>query len=252
MKINKITNKISNIIKYIYRKPKHLLIHLFSCLAKKIDIDRMNKIIVISPHPDDEVFGCALLINKLTERGKEIYLAILSKGEYVFNGTDAEEVVKQRSILTRKAAKVLGVHPSHIRTFSFPDGNFAKVDDSEVSKLHQYINEINPDTLFYPHPFDGSPDHCVTSNILNKMKFNRNIERYYYCVWLWHHMPFYKVFLLDYKKAFLLKGNILKKLSAIDIYVNAKSPKGFCYSGNLPKMFIKAVSWKKEFYFKAS
>ena len=243
---------IKDLLKYLYRRPQHLLIYALSSFSKDLEMEKMKRILIISPHPDDEVFGCGMLMNKLVENHRDVHLVILSRGEFIVDGTDADadEVVRQRALLTQRAASVIGLPSTNIRTFSFPDGNFSDVPASEVTKLYQYIEELQPDTLFYPHPQDGSPDHCVASKIMGQMKFSWQVDCYHYCVWLWHHMPFCKLFGLDYTNAYLLKGNIENKREAIKVYAEAKSPEGFLYSGNLPKMFMMAVSWRKELYFK--
>jgi LmbE family N-acetylglucosaminyl deacetylase len=40
----------------------------------------MRKILVIAPHPDDEVLGCGGTIAKYTKQGDEVYLCIVTKG----------------------------------------------------------------------------------------------------------------------------------------------------------------------------
>ena len=242
---------IVDILKYLYRKPQHILIRLLSSRAKSIDLTPMNRVVVVSPHPDDEVFGCSMLMNSLIKSGKEVHLIMLSKGEYIANGNkmSADEVINKRKELTKQAAVIIGICSKNIHTFSFPDNYFSKVSGEEVEKVREIINQIHPDAIFYPHSMDGSPDHEVASQILNNMTFDFKISRYYYCVWLWHHTPMFKTLLLDYKNAYVLKGDHKKKLDAIDTYVNAKDNNGFYYSGNLPKMFLKAVSWEKELFF---
>lgn len=242
----------TRILKYLYRRPQHLLIRLLASGAKTLDVEHMNTVVVISPHPDDEVFGCAMLMNTLAKQGKDVHLIILSKGEYISAGSciQADAVVKVRAALTKQAARVLGIDEQRIYTLSFPDGSFTHTPDVEISSLKKLLDSIKPNTIFYPHPSEGSPDHDAASRIISCIEFDKRIHRYYYCVWLWHHMPLYKAFSLNYSKAFVLKGDYLKKLEAIAIYVNANDGHSFYYSGNLPKMFVKAVSWDKELFFK--
>ena len=58
-----------NFLKYLYYRPQHVIIHFFSNLfSKRLDADEMDNVLIVSPHPDDEVFGCANLINSLAEQ----------------------------------------------------------------------------------------------------------------------------------------------------------------------------------------
>ena len=53
----------------------------------------MKKILVIAPHPDDEVLGCGGTIKKYSKRGNEVYLCIVTKG---YTPDWSEEFIKNR------------------------------------------------------------------------------------------------------------------------------------------------------------
>lgn len=246
-------NRIADVVRYVYRRPQHILIKLLALKSAELDVSTMHKVLIVSPHPDDEVFGCGMLMNKLVCSGKDVKLIILSKGEFISEGSGVSEdvVVKARAELTLRAAAILGLDGKDIHTLSFPDGKFADVPKEEIGGLENLIKEISPDCLFYPHPFEGSPDHMVATQILERLTDGMNIPRYYYCVWLWHHMPLIKIFKLNFDRACVLTGDAHKKQQAVDNYALAQHESGLYYSGKLPKMLLKAISWKKELFFKA-
>lgn len=242
-----------DILKYIYRRPQHLVIQALSRLwAHPLNVGEMHNVLVISPHPDDEVLGCGNLIQKLCKCGVHVELLILSKGEGIAKTCElsVEEIVMARQKLARQANRLLGLHDTNISYLDFPDGMFASVDKSEIEKLAEIIRAINPDTIFYPHPYDGSPDHIIASDIITCLTEHLSCSKYHYCVWLWHHMPFYKAFILNYRKSFLLQAQGLEKSEAVSIYAQTMSANGNYYSGKLPKMLLKAIEWKQELYFK--
>lgn len=242
----------------IYHYVQVFFLRLISWIsANKIDTFDLDKILIISPHPDDEVFGCGGLIHSLTQNGKQIDIIILSEGEAVHRHCcpgDEEHIVSNRKRLTEEANKVLGLETLHIHRMKFPDGNFfsAKNNKQLIQLLENKIQELNPSTVFIPHPFENSPDHIaateIIANILNKL----NIPPYYYCVWTWYHMPIYKIFQLSYKKCILLKvNNQMAKNKAIDIYTKNNAKCGTSFSGDLPTPFIFAFRWKYELFFKS-
>ena len=62
-------------------------------------------ILVVSPHPDDEVFGCGGAIMRHLQNGKQVNVVIISDGAF---GTEGEEKVRrvaQRESESCKAAK---------------------------------------------------------------------------------------------------------------------------------------------------
>ena len=52
-----------------------------------------EKLLVISPHADDEVMGCFGLINKIKKGGGEVYVQILSLGG--FNKIEGPRITKE-------------------------------------------------------------------------------------------------------------------------------------------------------------
>ena len=52
-----------------------------------------ERLLVISPHADDEVMGCFGLINKIKKGGGEVYVQILSLGG--FNKIEGPRITKE-------------------------------------------------------------------------------------------------------------------------------------------------------------
>lgn len=249
-------NILFYIIKYIYKKTQHLLIIWFSYLySKPIDIDKLDNTLIIAPHPDDEVFGCGYLINELCNKKKNITLIILSQGEACHTQCCLNrevEIIEKRKELAIKANHLLGLPQKNIYFLKMPDGRLESVltNSSYTEELNTLIKKINPSSIFYPHPFENSPDHFATTRMIKNLSSIANTEQYYYCVWTWYHMPMHKVFKLKFRHSFTVRTNNRDlKEKAINIYTVNSAPCGVSYSGNLPKMFLKAFKWNKELYF---
>lgn len=227
------------------------------CLSKNLDISQFDRSLIISPHPDDEVFGCGGLTMKLIQSGKHVDLIILSRGEAVHKHCcpgDDEHIVRFRTKLTDEANAVIGMSPNRIYRMDFPDSNFTSAKDNPdlISALRRLIKEILPTEVFIPHPYENSPDHLAATEIIEDILKDASIPIYYYCVWVWYHMPIYKILKLKYKNARLLRvENRESKNKAINVYIKNKAKCGVSYSGDLPKPFIHAFRWKYELFFKA-
>jgi Uncharacterized proteins, LmbE homologs len=247
-------------MKTLYRYVRILVIRFFAYLFAKKGMDRFNSILILAPHPDDEVFGCAGLIHRAIKQKKEVNTIILTGGENAYNQTliDKEELKNQRRKLTQSAAQTMGLPIENIFFLSWVDGQI-DVNTSNVSELSEIVSRIAPDAIFAPHPFEGWQDHIAASKladeIINSHNSSYTIRGYKYCVWLWHSMPYNKLFLLDWKHSFLLHLNKLehqRKLKAIRNYTEPLTPFGKPYSGDLPALFIKANQWNKELYFESN
>lgn len=249
------------ILKYIYKIYHYIqvfFLRLFiRTFSKSLDPSYFSRVLIISPHPDDEVFGCGGLMKSLIQMEKQVELVILSKGEAAHKHCcpdDEERVVRARAKLTDTANGILGVDSKYIHRLNFPDADFASVKSKPdmLMELGKLIKGIAPTEIFIPHPYENSPDHVAATEIIEDILTSITIPVYYYCVWTWYHMPMYKILKLKYKNARLLRvANREAKNKAIDVYINNQARCGVSYSGDLPKPFIYAFRWKYELFFKA-
>lgn len=73
---------IKDILKWLYHRPRHWLLSILAARSgQPIEVSRYHKVLIISPHPDDEVFGCGGLIHELASRNIDTKVVILSQGE---------------------------------------------------------------------------------------------------------------------------------------------------------------------------
>ena len=236
-------------IKSIIRQIRIQIIRILSC--GKCQLPIKEKILIIAPHPDDEVLGCSGLIQRLLSEGKRVDVVILSGGGKSHAGCCSIEestLIESRRNLSRRAVKVLGLPLEHLHFLDYPDGSIA-FDCAETEKLKTLIDRLSPKTIFIPHKGEGWSDHLAAGEIVkNLIGKDSEIELYEYCVWFWY----YNVWNIDWKNACVLKMNRQEhtvKNRAIDTYIQPVAPCGRPWSGVLPKVFVKANRWNRELYF---
>lgn len=235
---------MKDFIRYI----RLFLLHLMYLSKPHLQIS--EKTVIIAPHPDDEVIGCAGLIQALVEHGTPPHVIVLTGGEGSHRGCcdiSADEIIEARHQLTIKAAEILGLPQSHIHCLHYPDGgiDFAH---AETEKLKVLLHQLSPNALFVPHNGEGWSDHISVLEIVKELMKCHVVNIYEYCVWMWY----YNVWKLDNKNARILKmtpAQHQRKLQAIEEYTKPLAPCGKPWSGVLPKAFLKAARWKRELYF---
>ena len=92
-------------------------------------------VIVVAPHPDDEVFGCAGLMSRSIAEGKQVKLIIMTGGGKSHSGCcniDEKELIEKRRELTRKAAEVYGLKEENICFLNFSDGEIGQKDEGAI------------------------------------------------------------------------------------------------------------------------
>lgn len=215
------------------------------------DIDvPLGTVVVVAPHPDDEVMGCGGLIQRLTKSGNDVHIIFMTGGEGSHRGCcnlEEEQLKSVRRKMAQQIDSLLGVEPSRLHFLDYPDGGI-RMESSEAKRLSTPLCQLNPTSIFVPHWGEGWPDHVNTRAIVNEIVGN-NVAVYEYCVWLWY----YNVWHLDWHNAFMLrmtKEEHQRKMEAIEYYVTPKASCGKPWSGVLPKVFISAVECRDELFFK--
>lgn len=209
-------------------------------------------VLVVAPHPDDEVLGCAGLVQRLLTVGRQVDVVILSGGGRSHAGCcgiDEAALVENRRQLSRRAAGIIGLPTERLHFLDYPDGGIA-FDNAETGRFRQLMAALKPDSVFVPHHGEGWSDHLAAGEIARRLvKENGKMVRLFeYCVWFWY----YNTWDNDWRQARVLKmshDENRKKQQAIDAYVKPLAPCGRPWSGVLPRVFVNACCWNKELYF---
>ena len=135
-------------------------------------------VLVIAPHPDDEVLGCGGTIAKNVENGEEVFVVVVTKGcEPLFHQDSVEKVREE----CKAADALLGV-----RKTIFLDFPAAMLEDVPRYKLNDalvdVIQGIKPSTVFIPHRGDMQLDHKMitdASMVALRPKYNHTVSKIY-------------------------------------------------------------------------
>jgi len=216
-------------------------------------IQPKGKVLIVAPHPDDEVLGCGGLIARLVKGGNPPNVVILTGGEGSHHrccDTPKKEIVETRRVLTKKALAILGVSNENIHELDYPDGNIS-MDDPQTNCLERLIEELKPQAVFVPHYGEGWSDHIKAGEIVKKI-VPQGTQVFEYCVWMWYYNVWRA---LDWRNAFKLEmthDEHSAKCHAVDEYVVPQAPCGNPWSGVLPGLLIKAAKCPREIYFRTT
>lgn len=144
---------------------------------------------VLAPHPDDEVFGCAGLIARMPRDGKEVHVAVMSGGggshRNCCNVSD-DVLITNRRKLTVNACRILGLDSDRILFLDFKDGAIGEDDTENMDRLKEFVRQVNPDNVFVPHNGEGWADHLATRRIGLALA-PEHAQVWEYCVWMWYY-----------------------------------------------------------------
>ena len=104
----------------------------------------MNRVLVISPHPDDESIGCGGTLRKHALDGDSVHVIFLTSGERGGHGRSLEETARIREQEAKTAASVLGV--KHFEFWREPDSGL-QATQRVVGRLRVRLREWKPDIV---------------------------------------------------------------------------------------------------------
>ena len=116
-------------------------------------------ILVIAPHPDDEVLGMGGTIKKLSKKNK-IILCVVSEGATA--QYKDKKMIKVRRDSCKKTAKILGI--SQTQFLDYPDMrlNLSHLDINK--KLEEIIEKYRPEIVYTAPKNDLNLDHQMVFN----------------------------------------------------------------------------------------
>jgi LmbE family N-acetylglucosaminyl deacetylase len=115
----------------------------------------VSRILIVAPHPDDEVLGCGGVIARHVATSDDVYVVIVSKGAPdVFQ----PEFVEQGRQEAAAANKMLGT--KRMFFLDFPAPRLDSVPKSTLAgALKDVIVQVQPATVYLPHHGDLHGDH---------------------------------------------------------------------------------------------
>lgn len=138
----------------------------------------MKKILIVAPHPDDEILGCGGTMIKNIKAGNEVYVCVVTKG---FPPLFSEE----RTALNRKDTiachKAIGVKETFY--LDFPSTQLETIARSDLNgKILEVIRKLQPDEVYIPHWGDMQKDHQMVAEacmVAVRPKYIPQVKRVY-------------------------------------------------------------------------
>ena len=121
---------------------------------------RGERLLVLAPHPDDEVIGCGGITAQHVREGRKVRVVIATDGaEADAAAGDRQSYRDLREQESRHGLERLGgVEDVHF--LRFPDRHLGS-DVSDV--LRRHLRELEPDLVLVPSPLEIHPDHLALS-----------------------------------------------------------------------------------------
>jgi len=149
----------------------------------------VRRLVLVSPHPDDEVLGCGGLIRTARDLGIEVHVISVTDGEACYPHSErwnAERLRHTRRTELVAALEGLGVASDRIALLDVGDGRVAEHEAALAASLHDLLRA--GDRVLTTWRGDGHPDHEATARAVEHAVRSRDIGMHQFPVWAWHWM----------------------------------------------------------------
>ncbi|HEY1429527.1 MAG TPA: PIG-L family deacetylase, partial [Candidatus Tumulicola sp.] len=131
-----------------------------------------QRLLVVAPHPDDDVIGCGGTLFALVRSGVQPTIVYVTDGSASHPNSikfPPPKLAALRKCEAREALRELGVRTKPI-FLDVPDGTLSELDPSArshvIERLADVISSLAIDTVFGPWKHDPHPDHVATASVL--------------------------------------------------------------------------------------
>ena len=131
----------------------------------------MTRVMVVSPHPDDESIGCGGALRRHVVDGDDVSVVFLTSGEKGGHGRDEAATATLREKEARTACEILGV--KDVAFLHQPDGAL-RAAPAAVGQLRDQIRAWRPELIYVPHDREMHPDHRAAVRLLSKALVTTN------------------------------------------------------------------------------
>lgn len=149
-----------------------------------------RRVVLLAPHPDDEVLACGGLLALLASAGTAIHLVAVTDGEASNPGGSVSpaELAARRRMESTTALAALGLPAAlPVTRLGRPDGGSASLQEPVEQALSGPVRLDSGDWLLAPWTGDGHPDHEAVGRAAVQAATVTGARLLAYPVWAWQH-----------------------------------------------------------------
>lgn len=146
-----------------------------------------RRLVVVSPHPDDEVLACGGLMQAALAQGCAVQVVSVTDGEACYPDQPHWPVTRLRDARRRELAtamQALGMDATHVTALGLPDGDVGRHETDLAAHLAARL--FPGDVVVAPWVRDAHPDHEATGRAACAAAASCGARALQYPVWAWH------------------------------------------------------------------
>lgn len=147
----------------------------------------VSRLVIVSPHPDDETLGCGGLIAEAAALGIPVLVVSVTDGEACYVDDPHWPAAHTRTVRCgelQAALRRLGVGEGSVIRLDLGDGQIG----ARQAELEVRLTAIlaSTDTVLSTWRLDGHPDHEACARAVDRVAGATGAHHVEYPVWAWH------------------------------------------------------------------
>ena len=210
------------------------------------------RLVVVAPHPDDEILACGGLIATHFAQGGDVQLVAVTDGEASHDESPSmsrEELAEVRRQERREGLRHLGLEEPSLHALGLQDGRVGLQAGMLQDRLKAMLRPDDVVVSTWEH--DGHPDHDAVGMAARQACIATGCPFLAAPVWMWHwatpgdaRLPWRRLRAVPISAA-----ASARKLSALAAHHSQLSPRGPQLGAVLGQAILKRAAWRTEYYF---
>ena len=145
------------------------------------------RLVVVAPHPDDEILACGGLLAACTRRSAAVLVVALTDGDASHGTHDSlamHELALKRRAESAEGLDVLGLPTRDVVRWHLPDGHVRKYQGQITTDLVGLLRPL--DVVVTTWAMDGHPDHDAAGDAASAACSVVGCSLLQAPVWMWH------------------------------------------------------------------
>ncbi|MEO8040262.1 MAG: PIG-L family deacetylase, partial [Betaproteobacteria bacterium] len=146
-----------------------------------------GRLVVVAPHPDDEVLAAGGLIAMLAQRSRPAWIVAVTDGSASHPGSvrwTPDQLARIRQRESAIGLRVLGLNEDSVLRLRIPDGQVGSHTATLVAALQALL--LPADVVVSTWSGDGHPDHEATAVAAAEACASVRCTHLQAPVWMWH------------------------------------------------------------------
>lgn len=122
-----------------------------------------QKLMIFTPHPDDETLGAGGYISQSVKNGAVVQIVLVTDG-------NKHGLKDKRYEEFKNTTSILGAKEDSLVFLNYHDGDLKDVNEGDLSsQFKEIVNAFQPNYIVSPDAEDTHPDHAATGRAVNRV-----------------------------------------------------------------------------------